>query len=183
MSLSENDKILADLVALNADTSDCVPLLHAVALLKKPSHILELGVREGVSTIALLVACRKLSSSLISLDIDPCLKAHAKITDLHLRDYWIFIQADDRELLHLWNYGKVGMIFLDTDHDLTHSAQELEICDKVLKKGGVILIHDTFAPTYADINKAITLFVEKRKKTYERQELGTRYGLTMLIKK
>jgi len=183
MSAKSDSEILQELVALNADTSDCVVPLVSIACTIKAKHILELGVRTGVSTRALLVACRKLDATLISLDIDPCQEAFQKIGELGLQDHWQFLQQDDRELLEFIRPRSMDMIFLDTDHELTHAAMELNLCDKVLKKGGVILVHDTLAPTYADINKAIVLFMEKHKRTYRFYELGTRYGLSMLIKK
>jgi len=183
MSTKSDHEILQELVALNADTSDCVVPLVSIACAIKARNILELGVRTGVSTRALLVACRKLDATLISLDIDPCQEACQKIMQLGLQDHWQFLQEDDRELLEFIKPRSMDMIFLDTDHDLTHTAIELGLCDKVLKRGGVILVHDTLAPAYADINKAIALFMEKHKKTYRGYQLGTRYGLSMLVKK
>lgn len=185
--MTDDDKILQDLVALNADTSDCVVPLVSIACAIKAKHILELGVRSGVSTIALLVACRKLEGILVSFDIDPCQEARQKIEQLGLvnkeKVNWLFVQEDDRNMLDTVKPRSMDMIFLDTDHDLTHSAVELDLCSKVLKKEGVLLVHDTLAPAYADINKAIAQFMEKHKKTYRFYELGTRYGLSMLVKK
>jgi len=178
-----DEKILAELVGLNADTSECVLPLHAIAVLKKPHFILELGVRSGISTRALLVACRKTDGCLISLDIAPCEEAKKKIKELGLEKHWIFIQRDDKELMTIWKYGKVDMIFLDSDHDEAHTKQELEICHKVLKKGGLILVHDTLAPNYAGIMKAVKVFLGEHKKQYNFFELGSRYGLGMLAKK
>jgi len=183
IDLDDDHKILQNLVALNADTSDCVVPLVSIALLLNAKHILELGVRTGISTRALLVVCRKLNGTLISFDIDPCQEACQKIMELGLQDRWQFLQCDDKELLEVIKPRSIDLIFLDTDHDLSHTVIELGLCDKVLKKGGVILVHDTLAPAYADINKAIAQFMEKHKKTYRFYELGTRYGLSMLVKK
>jgi len=187
MSAKADHEILQELVALNADTSDCVVPLVLIACMMKAKHILELGVRTGVSTRALLVACRKLNASLISYDTDPCTETRQKIRELELvnqeKPNWLFVQEDDRQMLAIVKPRSMDMIFLDTDHELTHAAMELDLCDKVLKRGGVILVHDTLAPAYADINKAIAQFMERHKKTYRFYEVGTRYGLGMLVKK
>jgi len=181
-----DSEILRELVALNADTSDCVAPLVSTAYALDAKHILELGVRSGVSTIALLVACRNLKGTLVSFDIEPCAEARQKIEQLGLVDKekanWLFVQKDDRQLLDTVKLKSMELIFLDTDHNLQHMTQELDLCDKVLKKGGVILAHDTLAPNYPDIPKAIQNFIEKNKKRYSFHETGTRYGLGMLIK-
>jgi len=186
MSAKADHEILQELVALNADTSDCVVPLVSIACAIRARRILELGVRSGVSTIALLVACRKLQGTLVSFDIDSCQAACQKIESLGLmnkeRMNWLFVQQDDRNMLQTVKLRSMEMIFLDTDHDLDHTSVELDLCDKVLKKGGVLLVHDTLAPAYADINKAIAQFMEKHKRTYRFYELGTRYGLSMLVK-
>lgn len=186
-STKSDEQILAELVALNTDTSECVLPLHDIAIvlnMNKGARIfLELGVRSGVSTRALLIACRKIDGCLISLDIDPCEEAKKRIQEMGLEKHWVFIQRDDKELLSIWKYGKVDMIFLDSDHDEAHTKQELEICHKILKKGGLILVHDTLAPNYAGIMKAIVVFLAEHKKQYNFFELGTRYGLGMLGRK
>lgn len=187
MSVKSDEQILAELVGLNADTSECVLPLHAIAIvlnLTKGARIfLELGVRSGISTRALLVACRKIDGCLISLDIDPCEEAKKRIQEMGLEKHWVFIQRNDKELLTIWKYGKVNMVYLDSDHDEAHTKEELEICHKILKKGGLILVHDTLSPNYAGIMKAIKVFLAEHKKEYRFFELGSRYGLGMLARK
>lgn len=181
--MTADHNILQNLVNLNSDTSQCIPILYALTLTIRPKKILELGVRQGVSTRALLVACRATGSQLISVDTDPCNEVKNVIHSLRLWDYWTFLQLNDRRLLNFWKYGRVGMVFLDTDHDYKHTLAELGVCHKLLSRKGVILVHDTLAPNYPDLIRAIKEFLLKHKKKYWFYELGTQYGLGMLYKR
>jgi predicted O-methyltransferase YrrM len=176
-------EILQSLIDLNADTSQCVSLLYAIPIMRKAEDILELGVRQGISTIALLTACRRLKASLVSLDVDPCVEAEQRVKSFELENFWSFVLQDDREWLKHADDYTFEIVFIDTDHNYEHMMTELTQCDILLAKHGVMLVHDTLAPNYADIIEAINDFLTLKKGKYEYLELGTRYGLGMLTKK
>jgi len=167
-----------------ADTADCVHILYDVAVKMRAQRMLELGVREGVSTRALLLAARKNGGLLWSADIDPCLEAQKAIKDLGLNIFWSFHQIDDIKLLTQVQFHRIEMdlIFVDTNHEYQHTLDELILCDQILRKGGVIIIHDTQAPDYPDEIKAVNYFLSIYT-NYIYEELGTKYGLGMLTKK
>jgi len=181
--MPEDPEILQGLIDLNADTSQCVSLLYAIPILLKAETILELGVRQGISTIALLTACRRMKGELVSIDIDPCEEAKQKIKALELDKFWTFTQMDDREWLKHADDYSFELIFIDTDHNYEHMMTELVQCDKCLEKNGVMLVHDTLAPDFLDIPRAIGDFLIEKRGKYLFLELGTRYGLGMLTKK
>jgi len=178
---------LKDLVALGADTSDCVQILYDHAVKTLNIRVLELGVRGGVSTLALLLAAKKVNGHLWSIDINPCVAAVKTVYDNGLSDFWTFMQGDDRKLLRQTKFNPMDLIFIDTSHEFEHTLFELTICDNILSKNGVMLLHDTNVAIYPGVMQAVNLFLVlpecSRKKGYVFEELGTGCGLGKLTKK
>lgn len=171
------------LKSLGADTSDCVQILYDVAVNMPSYRILELGVRLGVSTVALLLAAKKVNGHLWSIDVDPCVRAVKTVKDNGLDSYWTFMIGDDKTLLLGFTENSMDMVFIDTSHQYEHTLQELRLCDRILRKGGVMLLHDTVGRDYPDVMKAVSVFLREQQEKYVFKELGSRYGLGMLTKK
>ena len=168
---------------LGADTSDCVQILYDVAVSMPAYRILELGVRTGVSTVALLLAAKQVNGHLWSVDVDSCVRAVKTVKDNGLDSYWTFMIGDDRNLLPNFLENSMDMIFVDTSHQYEHTLMELRLCDRILRKDGVILLHDTVGRDYPDVMKAVSVFLREQQEKYVFKELGSRYGLGMLTKK
>ena len=103
-------------------------------------NVLELGTRDGVSTIALLAGVDAHGGHVWSVDIDDC---------GHLFDdaNWTFIQADSLDVPTIVFDGGVpdelDLLFVDTLHHYEQVWQELDTWGHAVKPGGYILIHDT----------------------------------------
>ena len=102
-------------------------------------HVIELGTRTGVSTIAWLHALEGTGGRLTSVDID----AKPDIGDW---PHWEFIQGDDTDPEVITRLAPADIVFLDTSHLYEHTVVELRLYRWVVKPGGLIVCHDTELP-------------------------------------
>lgn len=119
----------------NSDIRDFLPFLYDQA---KGKQVIELGVRGGNSTAALLAAVEKHGGHVWSVDISaPQVPDHWFDSDL-----WDFIGGDDLETADELPDG-VDVVFIDTSHTFEQTWCELDLYAPKLRSGGVFLLHDT----------------------------------------
>lgn len=103
-------------------------------------RVIELGVRTGVSTCALLAGAIEVQGKLWSVDVDE-----PRVPESWLAEPdWTFIRGDDLT-------GPVidalprrcQVLFVDTLHDFDHVLAELAVYMPRLTRDGVALVHDT----------------------------------------
>lgn len=142
--------------------------------------VVELGVGEGHSTIALLKGVAKSGSHLYSVDknLEVLPKVYKRIREaglgnqinvyaLHMPN-WTLILEDDLELAERWNLP-IDLLFVDTSHMYQHTLDELEAYAPFMAENGAILIHDTLFtledrhhnPEGYDVTGAIEAFLAK----------------------
>ena len=97
------------------------------------THVIELGTRTGVSTIAWLYALEG-RGRLTSVDIDPR-------PEIGEYDHWTFIQGDDLQVVDRLDPAEI--VFIDTSHLYVHTVAELDAYLPLVKPGGRIVLHDT----------------------------------------
>ena len=97
------------------------------------THVIELGTRTGVSTIAWLYALEG-RGRLTSVDIDPR-------PEIGEYDHWTFIQGDDLQVVDRLDPAEI--VFIDTSHLYDHTVAELDAYLPLVKPGGRIVLHDT----------------------------------------
>ena len=143
-----------------SDMQDHLPRLYAAAR----GNCLEIGVRSGVSTSALLAGIEQRGGHLYSMDINDC-----RVFDGH--PDWTFMQLDSivgkAELpLKEWE-----LAFIDGDHSYEGALSDLNRFGIRAKR---IFVHDTDAPDFPDVRKAVEEFVKltKRKVTYHSGSYG-----------
>lgn len=114
-----------------------LPRFVAMVELANAKKVIELGTRTGVSTIAWLYALERNGGRLWSVDMD----AKPPIGDY---PHWEFIQGDDEDDA-VFNAlpDEVDILFLDTSHLYQHTRRELRKYLPKVRKGGVIVCHDT----------------------------------------
>ena len=98
-------------------------------------HVIELGTRTGVSTIAWLYALEgrgRLTS--VDLDAAPPIGEH---------EHWTFIQGDDMDPAIIGSLDPAPIVFIDTSHLYDHTLAELNAYLPLVEPGGVIVCHDT----------------------------------------
>jgi predicted O-methyltransferase YrrM len=118
-------------------------------------HVIELGTRTGVSTVAWLYALAKTGGRLTSVDVDgkPPIGDH---------DHWTFIQGDDMDPAISAGLDMADIVFIDTSHHYTHTLRELHTYRWLVKPGGFIVCHDTELPRPEGMPPSDPVFPVKR---------------------
>ena len=119
--------------------------------------ILELGTRDGESTVALLYAAHQIDGEVYSVDIDPCLEARNVIESHGFNDRWFFTQEDD--LNFEWT-TPIDHLFIDTSHEFEHTIKEFKKYEPYVKVGGIITLHDT--TSCPEVMKAVEEYLRNR---------------------
>ena len=130
--------------------------------IKEPT-ILELGVREGVSTKMFIELCEAQFGNLYSIDINDC-KSVSK------SKRWNFIQSRDDNFDFLKNKipEKFDIIFLDTLHEAQHVKKIFYYYYKFLKADGFFFIDDTSWLPYVKKNYRDGVYAEiNNQETFE----------------
>lgn len=136
MSLAER---YAELCATPSDIYLHLPKMVALVEELNAQHVIELGSRTGVSTVAWLYALESTGGRLTSVDLD----ARPPIGDW---PNWRHIVGDDCDPSVLAQLEPADIIFVDSSHHYNHTRRELNLYRWLVKSGGVICLHDTELP-------------------------------------
>jgi SAM-dependent methyltransferase len=102
--------------------------------------VLELGVRGGNSTAAILAGVEDRGGAVWSVDVDPrCADVFAGHPN------WHFVCADSRDVAAIRAAGlpeQLDLLFIDTLHEYDQARDELEAWGPSVRPGGRILLHD-----------------------------------------
>ena len=136
MSLFELERIT---VEGKGDSDQHILSIYSIAISCKATRILELGVRDGSTTLPLLMAAVKNGGELTSVDInDTSFKPQVKC-----RTNWNFVKMNALEFLKQQKPDKpYDLIFIDDWHSYEHVRDELAEIDRLVSPRSVILIHD-----------------------------------------
>ena len=112
---------------------------YIVNLIKdiKNISILELGVREGISTKSFLEVCKKNNGKLISIDIEDC-------SSVSTDPNWKFIHSSDDnfEILDEQISKNLDFIYIDSYHEPSHVKKVFYHYYDFLKIDGICVIDD-----------------------------------------
>lgn len=120
-----------------SDISLHLPRLYQLASVPE-AKIIELGVRSGDSTCALLAAVSEQNGELWSVDINSP-RTPPDWLDL---PYWYVSVGNDLELVYFMP-DQVDLVFIDTSHTYEQTKLELNYYWSKVKSGGKIVLHDT----------------------------------------
>ena len=118
-----------------SDIQTHLPYLRDVVIERNAQHVIELGTRTGVSTVAFLAGLESTGGRLTSIDIEPG-------PDLGEQPQWTFIQSDDLDPRLIGRLDPADIVFIDTSHHYNHTAAELRIYSQLIRRPGLILCHD-----------------------------------------
>jgi predicted O-methyltransferase YrrM len=151
------------------DVSGHVGYLREVA----KGNILEIGVRGGGSTSAFLCGLEEHGGHLFSVDIEPSCGAkfdgHPQWTFINLDSVSAESLVTDKILHHLGfadaNEGMLkprvlDVLFIDGDHTFGAVLSDLTMYSPLVKKGGLILMHDVCEGTLAGVREAMDVFLK-----------------------
>lgn len=110
---------------------------------QRPPLCLEIGVRQGPSTMALLLAMRETNGKLISLDIDPVETAVAKqlVAEHGLSGFWDFHLISSDEFARTFK-ETIDFLWIDGDHCDPQPTLDFEHYAPLVRKDGMIAFHD-----------------------------------------
>jgi cephalosporin hydroxylase len=162
-----------------SDIFEHLPTLVDLVVEHDCQNVLELGVCTGNSTVAFLYALEQTGGSLTSVDLDdaPPIGEHP---------HWSFIQGDDVDPQVFAQCDLVDLLFIDTDHGYRHTLQELYLYSHLVRRPGLIVLHDTelehpigeaLKPAFP-VKKAVTEFCESE--GYEFTNNPACYGLAVI---
>lgn len=134
------------------DITEYLPRLYAEAAGRVRPQIVELGVRRGNSTVALLAGAERSGGHVWSVDIADVLKDRSFYGAGVLENIpgWTFIHGDDTDPDVLARIPEhIDVLFLDTTHFYEETLQELALY--MPRVSGVALFHDTkYFPSAAE---------------------------------
>ena len=140
----ESVRLLEGLRDKGGDMKDHLLTIYSVARGVQAKTIVEIGVRHGMSTMALLAAAQDIGGKVFSVDIDFCKTAHSRARLFELEDYWKFFRMPSRDFIAGWTDGPIYLAFIDGDHRLGGVWEDFSGLYPHVKQDGLILLHDTF---------------------------------------
>lgn len=122
------------------DISQHLLTLHALTVSLKAKKILELGVRDGNSTLAFLLGLSVTEGHLTSVDINETPLLREKFNTFK---NWNYTISDS--LVFLKNHKPetpYDIVFIDDWHDGEHVSKELNYIENFITPSSLILLHD-----------------------------------------
>jgi len=119
--------------------------------------VLELGTRDGDSTIAFLQLAHEIDGHVTSIDINDCPIARTRADGFGYLDKWEFIKGNGLSIE--WT-DEIDHLFIDSDHSYNHVLLELEKFEPFVKVGGFITLHDI--SRLPEILRAITDYIKDK---------------------
>jgi len=166
---------------MDGDIHDHLTTLYMLTVEFNLRRVLELGTRNGHSTIAFLYAVDQTDGIVTSIDIDSCPGAFANILTADFKTKrWTFIQQDD--LTVDWK-DPVDHLFIDTVHDYDQTLKELKKYEPYVVNGGIITLHDlNLNGSYTGVKGAIDDYLKGREDLHYYEYLNC-YGLAVIFKR
>jgi len=132
-----------------------LPRLVTLVEAMNAQHVIELGSRSGVSTVAWLFALEQNGGRLTSIDLDCA-------PQIGTWGHWRHIQGNDLDPAVIAQLDPADIILIDTSHALQQTRDELEAYLPLVKRPGLIVLHDTELPQPMDAPLRDGVFPVKR---------------------
>ena len=159
----------------------CSPLGEPLPL--RPPRCLEIGVRQGTSTIAILMAMRRTNGRLISLDFDPVESAVTQQTvrEQGLDQWWDFHLAHSDEFAITFT-EELDFLWIDGEHEHPQPSRDFANYAPRVRQGGIIAMHDYWVDSPRPTALGVLYCVEEVRKSgqFEICSLPWAYGLTLM---
>lgn len=119
-----------------------------------PPLCVEIGVRLGISTIAILYAMKETGGKLISLEFDDgtkgdkenyAAKARERIEAAGLSQWWQLEVCDSNDFDLNKIPGPVDFLWIDGAHDATQVRNDIVRYSPLVRKNGMMACHDYFS--------------------------------------
>lgn len=132
-------KVYQQTIQGDGDSDRHLLSLFSIALSLGAKNILELGVRDGATTLPLLLAAHVNEGHLISVDQEKT----SFIPPSHLQASWTFHHQNSLHFLESYDKKKAfDLVYIDDWHAYSHVKKELEFLDPCVSPKSLILLHD-----------------------------------------
>ena len=181
---------LADRLSRPSDIQEYLPFLYEQAHSRPGCCIVELGTRNGNSTLAFLAGVAESGGTVWSVDVDNIILNDDGMWRWQNARNWRFIHGSDMdEGVQAMLPEKIDILFIDTSHEYEHTLAELRTYIPRLTPDGIALLHDTKvivehwlpgAPRrdVPPVRQAIDAYCSETGLTWE--DLDGRYGLGVI---
>jgi len=155
-----------------SDINEHLMFLYKLVAESNAQKIVELGVRGGNSTCALVIAAAQTGGFVTSVDHgrgteysrQPTREALEQtsfmiIDKLALGAHWSLVIKDDLEFASEYD-DEIDILMIDTAHSYEQTKKELAAWGDKVVSGGCIILHDTVS--FPEQNKAIWEFLDER---------------------
>lgn len=131
------------LAGRNTDMNEYILSLYNIVVQRNYKVVVELGA--GQSTYALTAAVNATKGQFYSVDVTsvaPLRGFEQGEGVLEKEPRYHQIVLDDMDLVKKWD-KEIDFLFIDSSHLYKHTLDELNSWPKFVKKGGIIMMHDT----------------------------------------
>ena len=153
--------------------------LYGLARHAHAKNIVEIGVRNGGSTVALYLALIENNGNrMTSIDIVPkC----AKVLEGHERWHFVNGNSSDPELPEKAGIKYIDFLYLDSSHKREQTEKELKIWMPLVTLGGYAVFHDTKGPKGKGVREPLMEFYKREGKEWQWYEHAWhKFGLSIL---
>lgn len=131
--------IYAQRCGIWSDIVEHLPRLHDTVVERNAQTVVELGVRSGNSTVALLAGIEQTGGQLWSVDIHLMPYQDYAILRRASKGSWTFVIGDDLAVSDQIP-DQIDVLFIDSSHFYDHTLAELDLYGS---RASTILLHDT----------------------------------------
>jgi len=133
------DKIIDKTINGKEDSDSHLMTIFSIAISIGAKKILELGVRQGTTTLPLLCAADLIGGFVESVDIHES----SFICPDEYKNRYKFYKSDALDFLSKCDLSfPYDLIYVDDWHSYDHVKKELEYIDKLISPNSVVLLHD-----------------------------------------
>lgn len=137
------DLRLAELLAEESDIRGHLARLRDLVVELDAQVVIELGVRTGRSTTALLAGVERTGGLLWSCDVVNVVAGMAGLDGVVVEHpQWEFVHGDDLAVVARAP-RPADLVFIDTSHEYEHTRDELAAYAPLVRPGGCVVLHDT----------------------------------------
>jgi predicted O-methyltransferase YrrM len=122
--------------------NECGLFMASLIKMSKYMTVLEIGVFEGETTQHLIKALPK-GGQYVGIDINDYRTDATKLYMAEGGKSIDFILGNSLNELDKLPKNHFDLIFIDGDHSFGHVLQEFKMVEKLVSRGGVIILHDT----------------------------------------
>jgi predicted O-methyltransferase YrrM len=174
-----------------SDIASHLPTLYTLAKHWSHGYVVELGVGQGFSTLALLAGVIEGGCGLISYDNDSDVKNNAlkvfgiPANNWEIKEHWEFRVSDSTAAAADFGPETVSLLFIDTLHTYEKTKEELAVWLSKIHPQGIICGHDYYLhlseekmwATLSGVHTAVDEFAKAHSDRFELQVFPNDRGL------